>query len=30
MSLQAQYDLAITEQERSQAIRDEVPVLETV
>jgi antitoxin HigA-1 len=30
MTLQAQYDLAITEQERGQAIRDEVPELATV
>jgi antitoxin HigA-1 len=30
MTLQAQYDLAITEQERGQAIRDEVPELAAV
>ena len=29
MTVQAQYDLASTEQERGQAIRAEVPVLET-
>lgn len=30
MTLQAQYDLAITEQERGQTIRDEVPELAAV
>jgi plasmid maintenance system antidote protein VapI len=28
MTLQTQYDLATTEQERGQAIREEAPVLE--
>jgi antitoxin HigA-1 len=30
MTLQKQYDLAMTEQERGQVIREEVPVLEAV